>query len=146
MSGPDGGGRSGGGKTGGEAHEREEPDGREPAVTVPESDEALLAECRVETFRAGGPGGQHQNTTESAVRLVHLPTGTRVVARDERSQRRNRALALGRLRRALEERNREQPPRIETRVPRGERRKRLDEKRRRGQKKRLRRPPEPDGE
>ena len=43
---------------------------------VPDStDDALLAECRVETFRAGGPGGQHQNKTESAVRLTHLPTG-----------------------------------------------------------------------
>jgi len=54
------------------------------------SDEELLAECRVETFRAGGPGGQHQNKTESAVRLTHLPTRIVVTARESRSQHRNR--------------------------------------------------------
>lgn len=50
-----------------------------------------------ETFRAGGPGGQHQNTTDSAVRAIHRPTGLRAVAREERSQHRNRDLALERL-------------------------------------------------
>jgi len=55
------------------------------------------SDLKFETFRAGGPGGQHQNTTDSAVRLTHLPTGLSVVARDERSQHRNRAAALNRL-------------------------------------------------
>jgi peptide chain release factor 2 len=114
-------------------------------VVVPESDEELLAECRVETFRAGGPGGQHQNVTESAVRLVHLPTGIRVVAREERSQHRNRVTALARLREALQARAHRPEPRVATKVPRSERRKRLEEKRRRGETKRLRRPPEPEG-
>ena len=50
-----------------------------------------------ETLRAGGPGGQHQNRTESAVRVTHRPTGASVVARDERSQHRNKALAISRL-------------------------------------------------
>jgi peptide chain release factor len=54
-------------------------------------------DVRFETFRAGGPGGQHQNKTESAVRVVHVRTGLAVVARDGRSQHRNRALALSRL-------------------------------------------------
>ncbi len=54
-------------------------------------------EVRFESFRAGGPGGQHQNKTESAVRAVHVATGLTVVAREERSQHRNRALALQRL-------------------------------------------------
>ena len=71
-------------------------------VTIPDSDEALLAECRIETFRAGGPGGQHQNKSETGVRIVHVPTGVRAIARDERSQLRNRALALARLRVKLE--------------------------------------------
>ena len=69
-----------------------------PDLEIPDSDELLLAECRVETFRAGGPGGQHQNATESGVRLVHLPSGLRAVASEERSQHRNRARALARCR------------------------------------------------
>jgi len=121
----------------------EPPDDGEP-FPIPESDDDLLAQCRVDTFRAGGPGGQHQNTTESGVRLVHLPTGIQVEARDERSQHRNRALALRRLRDRLERRNRRPPPRVPTRVPSGEKRKRLEEKRRRGEVKRRRRPPDPD--
>src|SRR5262245_6502706 len=55
------------------------------------------ADVRFEAFRAGGPGGQHQNKTESAVRAVHTPTGLAVVARDGRSQHRNKAIALERL-------------------------------------------------
>jgi ribosome-associated protein len=115
-------------------------------IAIPDTDEGLLAECRVETFRSGGPGGQHQNTTESGVRLVHQPTGVRVLARDERSQHRNRALALGRLRRRLEALNRRRAPRVATSVPAKEKRKRLDTKRRRGDVKRLRRPPDGEGE
>lgn len=64
--------------------------------------ERLAADdVRFETFRAGGPGGQHQNKTESAVRAVHRPTGLAVVAREERSQARNKTLALERLARLL---------------------------------------------
>lgn len=108
---------------------------------IPEDDDALLEECRVETFRSGGPGGQHQNTTESGVRLVHVPTGVRATARDERSQHRNRALALHRLREKLEELSREDRPRVPTRVSRAQKQKRLEEKKRRGRTKRLRKPP-----
>ena len=115
-------------------------------VPIPDSDDALLAECRVETFAAGGPGGQHQNRTESAVRLVHLPTGIRVVAREERSQHRNRVRALERLRAALVELNTRPEPRKGTRVPRRERKKRLEDKRRKGQLKKSRRPPRLDGD
>lgn len=56
-----------------------------------------LKDVQFETFRAGGPGGQHQNTTDSAVRALHRPTGLRAIARDERSQHRNRDLAVERL-------------------------------------------------
>jgi len=54
-------------------------------------------ELRIETFRSGGPGGQHQNTTDSGVRITHLPTGVSARSTDERSQHRNRQVALGRL-------------------------------------------------
>ncbi len=113
-------------------------------LEIPDSDEQLLAECRVETFRAGGPGGQHQNTTESGVRLVHVPSGLRAVAREERSQHRNRARALERLRSKLEKFVRRETPRVSTRVPRREKEKRLGDKRKRGQAKRLRKPPDPE--
>jgi peptide chain release factor 2 len=113
-------------------------------IAIPEDDDALLAECRMETFRSGGPGGQHQNTTESGVRLVHLPSGIRASARDERSQHRNRALALARLREKLEEHNRTEKPRVPTKVPRSQKRKRLERKKRRSRKKKLRKPPEID--
>lgn len=65
---------------------------------LPEIDPADLV---YDTMRAGGPGGQHQNRTESAVRVTHRPTGASAVARDERSQHRNRSLALARLKAVL---------------------------------------------
>src|SRR5262245_36229753 len=59
-----------------------------------------LADVRFEALRAGGPGGQHQNKTERAVRGVHGPTGV-VVAREARSQHRNKVIALERLTRLV---------------------------------------------
>jgi protein subunit release factor A len=111
---------------------------------IPETDEELLAQCRVETFMAGGKGGQHQNRTESGVRLVHLPTGLVAQSREERSQFRNKRVALQRLRERLEESNYEAPPRIPTKVPRREREKRLKEKRHRSRRKEGRKPPPTD--
>ncbi|WP_419937251.1 peptide chain release factor-like protein [Candidatus Palauibacter sp.] len=108
------------------------------------SDEELLAECSVETFRAGGPGGQHQNKTESAVRLTHRPTGIVVTARESRSQYRNRSRALGRLRTALKEREYTPAPRRPSKPTRAAREKRLEQKRRRSLTKRQRRRPESD--
>jgi peptide chain release factor len=55
-----------------------------------------------ETMRASGPGGQHVNRTESAVRVTHVPTGLQAIAAEERSQHRNRKLALARLARKLD--------------------------------------------
>lgn len=105
-------------------------------------DADLLAECRVDTFRSGGKGGQHQNKVESGVRLTHRPTGLVVVSRKHRSQHRNREDALERLREKLEARNRPRKPRVATRVPRREKRKRREAKKRRSRLKRLRAPPD----
>lgn len=65
------------------------------------SDDELLAQCAVDTYRARGPGGQKRNKTSSAVRLRHQPTGLIVTAAESRSQHENRARALRRLRLAI---------------------------------------------
>ncbi|QWW66845.1 peptide chain release factor H [Rhizobium sp. WYJ-E13] len=72
---------------------------------VPEGHEVAInpADLHFETLRAGGPGGQHQNTTDSAVRVLHRPSGLVVTARDERSQHRNKALAIQRLQAMLQD-------------------------------------------
>lgn len=109
---------------------------------IPERDDALLAECDVETFRAGGPGGQHQNVTDSAVRLRHRPTGVTVTCRAQRSQYLNKMDALRRLRLKLRRLNEPPPPpRKATRPSRAAVDRRLAEKRGRAALKRLRRPP-----
>lgn len=60
-----------------------------------------LNDLKIETCRASGNGGQHVNTTDSAVRVIHLPTGTEASASEERSQTRNKALAILRLQEKL---------------------------------------------
>jgi len=65
------------------------------------TDEQLLNQCKVDTYRASGPGGQKRNKTSSAVRLRHLPSGLIVIAEESRSQHENRVRALRRLRQAL---------------------------------------------
>ena len=113
-------------------------------IILPESDEDLLRECEVETFRSSGPGGQHVNKTESAVRLRHMPSGIVVTSQKERSQHRNKALCLQRLRKKIAQLNYRPAKRIPTRVPRSAKNRTLQEKARRSQIKRLRSKPSSD--
>lgn len=66
-------------------------------ITIPEIPKFREQDVRIETLKSSGPGGQHVNTTESAVRAIHIPTGLTTIAREERSQTANRKLALRRL-------------------------------------------------
>jgi hypothetical protein len=65
------------------------------------SDDALIAQCEVDRYRASGPGGQHRNKTESAVRLRHKLTGVSAIGEDSRSQSENKLHAVRRLRAAI---------------------------------------------
>jgi hypothetical protein len=65
------------------------------------SDDALIAQSEVDRYRASGPGGQHRNKTESAVRLRHKPSGVTAIGEDSRSQAENKLHAVRRLRAAI---------------------------------------------
>lgn len=65
------------------------------------TDDALIAQCEVDRYRASGPGGQHRNKTESAVRLRHKLSGVSAIGEDSRSQSENKLHAVRRLRAAI---------------------------------------------
>ena len=113
-------------------------------IRLPESDEELLRECEIDTFRSSGPGGQHVNKTESAVRLRHPRSGIVVTSRQERSQHQNKALCLRKLRERVDQLNHRPVERVPTRVPRSAKHRTLEAKARRSRVKRLRSKPVAD--
>ncbi|MEM0963202.1 MAG: peptide chain release factor-like protein [Bacteroidota bacterium] len=109
---------------------------------IPDDDDALLAECDVETLSAGTKGGQRANKVETGVRLTHRPSGTVVQARRSRSQFRNKALAVQELRRRLLDATKPVTPRRATKPTKASRRRRLDAKRQRAETKKNRQKPD----
>lgn len=95
-------------------------------------------DLRIDYFRGSGPGGQHRNTSETGVRITHLPTGVVATATESRSRHMNLQRALARLEEKLAARSRKRRPRIATRPGKAAIARRLDLKRKRGETKRAR--------
>lgn len=100
--------------------------------------EALERDCDMEFFIAGGPGGQHRNKVETAVRLTHRPSGIVVTASERRSQSANRDAAYERMAEKLLALQIVQKPRRATKVSKAVKEKRLENKKRLGEIKRAR--------
>jgi protein subunit release factor B len=111
-------------------------------VKLPDDDEALLKECRVDTYRASGKGGQHVNVTDSAVRLTHIPSGLVVTCQKERSQYLNKRHCLTKLREKVKKLNYKKPKRIATKMSRSTKAKNRVKKTKSKETKRLRARPD----
>ena len=111
---------------------------REYAQFAAQPAERVYRDCEVDVFRATGPGGQGVNTTDSAVRMRHVPTGVTVVSRESRSQLQNRETCLAKLHDIFARKAKPPRPRKKTRPTKGSKERRLKAKRIRGERKALR--------
>lgn len=107
-------------------------------IILPKSDEKLLELCDVETYRASGSGGQHVNTTDSAVRITYRPNHIVVTCQKERSQYLNKMECLRKLREKVDRLNYRKPVRIPTCLSRNKKEQGLANKTKHGEKKKLR--------
>jgi protein subunit release factor A len=105
----------------------------------PTDRETLEREVEIDVFRASGPGGQHVNKTESALRLTHPPSGVVVIAQDSPSQYRNRETAFRRLAERLEKLNYVPKKRVPTKPSKASRERRIESKKQMGARKASRR-------
>ncbi len=90
--------------------------------------ETLEREIEIDTYRASGPGGQHVNKTNSAIRFTHLPSGVVVIAQDSPSQFRNKEIAFERLVERLKKLNHVPKKRLATKPTRASKERRIEAK------------------
>jgi protein subunit release factor B len=109
-----------------------------PKIHLPASDDKLLELCTVQTYRSSGSGGQHVNTTDSAVRLTYLPQNIVITCQEERSQYLNKMRCIEKLRAKVERLNYRAPKRIPTKLSRRKKEAGLEKKAQHGEKKKLR--------
>ena len=114
---------------------------REYARLARMSDDGLARDCTFEAFHASGPGGQGVNTSDSAVRMRHEPSGIVVVSREHRSQLQNREACLRKLHAILRTRSVQPKKRVATKPTKGSVERRLKAKGRRSDLKESRRRP-----
>lgn len=107
-------------------------------ISLPELDEDLLIQCKVTAFRASGSGGQHVNVTDSAVRLLHIPSGIVVTSQKGRSQFFNKKDCIQKLRKIVDKMNYRAPKRIPTKPSKSVKNENQAKKTKHSEKKKLR--------